>query len=275
MSGKHKKKQQPQPKKEGKFITVVLVGMAMLIVGAISTWLLISPRDSAFEKAVKNPALREVYIAQLVEKTEKPEGLTEVVYVNTPAEYDLVGSVYEGLDPDKIGLMVTEVTTSPGGFTARIFIFENVFSAEKSNIKQEADLLSSLKHEYRHIEIEVDEDRLGPVSRLEIANRLQGKENSIAMSLLEAIKELIATDSEFQNPGVSKEYAGMIVDNYMRYYAGLWDLENKLDLVFLKSLKIEFFRDWMRIYFREANQKTYLRHPVTGETYLLPDEITQ
>lgn len=251
--------------------------MNKLLLGVLAATVFFLPacasQSSAFQEAKQKPELREAYIVELAKKTNPPPELAEIVFVNSPAEYDLVKGPYGKLKPNETGLMMTEVVRdSAENFTARIFIFENAFT--DSAVQEEADFLSGLKHEYVHIEMERKGQFFGKISWEEIIKHVQEKEKPLAFSLVTTIAELTATGSEFQNTDLSPKYKNMLINNYMRYYTGLWNFEEEIDASFLNSLKKEFFLSWMaKFLWQDEQERLHLRHPKSGKVYLLPEEI--
>jgi len=220
--------------------------IVVIIVGIISCTA--CSGESAFTRAVENPGMREDYIKDLVEKTKNPnqENLIRVIYVNTPEEQKEVETLIGTEQLPNMVYMITGFTASLGKRPGNIFILEKAFS-----VSNEADFISTLKHEYVHVELENDYSFISFVEG-DLA-RLIKTDKNYYWFLRENITELYAYGSQLDDPlykSLSDGYKKDLMNVYMDYYRNLSIVptknadENLKSL--LDSLKTKFYRSWMK-----------------------------
>ena len=81
----------------------MIVGAVIIIIGCLAGWFLFAKEEIDFERAMRDPAIREIYIARIVEKIGKPEYITLVNYEDTPEEMELLRKEYGSIPNPKTG----------------------------------------------------------------------------------------------------------------------------------------------------------------------------
>jgi hypothetical protein len=240
--------------------------------------------DLTFEEASGQPQLREKYVEKIIKEIGKPNEVKEINYINTPEEWELLKRVHD-FTPDPEILMttnpITEIQVPRFGkepFLARISIFPSAFSGEI--LKIENDFISSLLHEYHHVRMlnrkEIDSISYGNLVIVE--GEFKGKYN---LSLLQVLLELTAIRETLQSSlEISSYYRIQRMNMYFNYYIDIWNYEGGMNLEFIRSLKVEFFEQWMLeipgLIKQGDDKKTwYLIGIDSGEKYPLPEEITR
>ena len=150
------KKQKTIKKDKTWKISLLIVGAVIIIIGCLVGWFLFAEEEIDFERAMRDSAIREIYIARIIEKIGKPEYIILVNYEDTPEEMELLRKEY-GYIPDPDDLMRINTPEIPldqlgkRAILVRVSIFPYAFSGEI--LKTEEDFISSLQHEYRHAEV--------------------------------------------------------------------------------------------------------------------------
>lgn len=260
----------------------VIAGILITVIVAAG-YLVGCVREVSFEEAVKKPEVRDNYITKIVKKIGKPDYVVEINYVDTPEEFDFLKR-FHGFTPEPMTLMVTNPTKEiPIGqlgkqlLPVRISIFPDSFSG--GILKTENDFISSLLHEYHHAKA-LNQGKIDLIDFkgfLIVEGKFKGQWD---LSLIQVVLELTGIRETIHSSlKISPEYREQRFKLYLEYYAKIWDYEEGMNPEFMKSLKIEFFEDWMlerlQLYKEKQNGKEiwYLRHRVTGKKYCLPDEI--
>lgn len=234
MSGKHIKKQEKKLRPEKRnLLPVILIGVIIIfIAGVLLAWL---DRDSAFEKAVRNPLLREAYIDRAISETEKPENIS-VIYVNTEeklmmAEEAFGGKISETFMRLKPSRPIVDWGKMPIYFD--LYIFPITF--ERREIRTNEDFKSVLAHEYRHAEVG-QSGKIGEFSLPELAKKISEQK------LMDAIAELDALQTQIKRKDKLSSHFWMIRRNqYLSYYADLWNYSERLGKSTAHDLKAYFF----------------------------------
>lgn len=232
----------------------------------------------SFDDAVKDPGLRERYLAGAVKELGKPEGVKGIIYASTPAEIEKLKKEhnYQG-GKDVLMSVLKNEQVVPGGlrkkFTPEIIaVFPYAFSGEI--LETGEDFKSSLLHEYRHAEVFLSEEA-GGVKISVPPLIMEGNE-----ALFKAVVEMDAIRIEIKSGmKLSPSYREDRYAHYLENYAAIWEKAWIADLEFVESLKVKFFEPWMRTRSElkaeiVAGRKSwYLEHPITKRRYHLPKEL--
>lgn len=234
MSAKHKRKQikaQKARKKNWKLL-FLFAGLALFIAGITIAGM---ARDTAFEKAVKNPVLREGYVQEIVAKSNKPESLVQINYIDTEEGLELVPTdTYM-----QIASLDKETHVLDWGkkeFFFQLNVYPLVF-ASGSPIKNDQDFLSMLMHEFRHIQVMES----GEIGQFKVSNFYMPEKRS-NYDLFSSIMELEAFRAQLLHKSkISDTYWQFVRSRYLSYYADLWKFEEGLPSSLILDLKAFFF----------------------------------
>lgn len=281
-------KRRKERKKKGfwrqKLLVIFLAAM-VVIAGGLVSWFLLAEKEISFEDAMKKPELRDAYIQKVVAEIGKPEYVVKINYEDTPEELEFLKRVHDYI-PDPIDLMTThpaqEVPVTQLGkrvVPVRISILPYAFSGE--TLKTGNDFISSLLHEYHHARM-LNQEKIDSIDYqkfLIIEGEFRGSYN---LPLINVMFELTAIREELSSQlEISNSYRAQRLSFYLTRYRWIWDYEEGMDLEFIKSLKIEFFEEWMlgvlSLFkeWRNGKEVWYFKHPETGREYYLPEEIVE
>lgn len=266
-------------KKQRIFVIALAV---MVVIGSLVGWLLLNKGKTSFAEAIKNPELREEYVARIVEKVGQPDYVTLVNYDDTPEEIEFLKKEYGYINQlsDLMTINAPKVLLDEVGkivVPIRISVFPYAFSSK--TITTEADFISCLLHEYRHSQV-IQEGKFGEIKFYPSFLTIDQELNE---SLFKDVAEADALRIEIARTEISQEYRFDRMQCYMEYYTNIWSHAEKMNPDFIESLQIEFFERWM-LNLSEANfvrekrdgkEIWYFKHPETGKAYYLPEEIIE
>ena len=252
------------------FLTIVIV------IGTVVTSLIVwqSLKDVSFEEAIKNPNVRERYLARIVKQIGKVEVVKEIIYVGTPEKIKYLKRKhnYEG-GPKVLMAVLKSEEIVPGELRKKftpemIAIFPYAFSGEV--LKTEGDFKSSLLHEYHHVKTYLTEEVDG--IKISVPPLILDENENLfsAVTEMDAIREELKSGLQ-----LSPSYQEDRYYSYLENYTSIWEKQWNTTPNFIQSLKIEFFEDWMLNrpeLFR--GESWYFQHPATGRKYYFsPDEV--
>lgn len=234
----------------------------------------------SFDEAVRNPEVREKYIANLVKKVGKPESVKEVFYADTQDKLEYLRKEYGYHAGQMVWMVILQKEEVITGELRKKFapekiaVFPYAFSGDI--LKTEEDFKSSLLHEYRHAETYLLEEA-GGVKIAVPPLILAGNEK-----LFSAVMEIDAVRKELRSElKLSASYREGRYRFYLENYVSIWEGQWDADAKFIEELKIKFFESWMQ--FRPemkaeivaGTKSWYLEHPATKRKYYLPEEVVR
>ncbi|MDO8663735.1 MAG: hypothetical protein Q7K28_02790 [Candidatus Wildermuthbacteria bacterium] len=235
-------------------------------------------KEISLNDAKEKPELRKDYLSKIAEKIGgRPAYIASINYVGTPKELAELKKL-PGFNPDPREAMgvyplkpIMPENIGKEILPVIIVIFPATF--EGRDIRVENDFISAVRHQYKVAEI-LNRGKIGSIDLDDFRN----KKGDWNLSLMRYAIALEATEGEIDSPlKLSSRYESMIRDSYLNLYIKIWDEERGMSPEFIKSLKIEFFKDWIlkTPFLIKEGQIWYLKNPQTGRKYFLPDEITK
>lgn len=265
----------------------VALTVALLLVSSL-TYITSCERPGLnFDKAVKDPAIRQSYVQEILKKYSAPPAAKKIEYV-TPEILKELERMHQYQSSQDSVLMATNplgelslIKVGAQELPVRISIFPAAF--DPSFVQNEQDFISSLLHEYDHV---------GHLNSLDIAGFTYAKDFLImegqykgehSLSLIQIIMELDAFRKEISRVQEKWHSSQLYTDNrynfYVENYLNLLEYFNEgppIDPQVKKRMILEFFSPWIArttIASLTKDGKPQLTHPLTGKTYLLPEEV--